>query len=107
ALTNAVLPAAGNFSGVLEARDLWKLYDMPSTDLGEGQTMGVFGMGETASVIKNLRAFEHKQRFPKVPVRVVRTQPGGDAAYTDKSGAVERTLDTQASTAMAPTAKRL
>ena len=99
--------AASGFSGVLQPRDLWSLYDMPSSDLGQGQTVGVFGVGESDSTIANLRLFEMREHLPKVPVRLVRTEPGGDAAYGDNSGAIEWYLDTQASTGMAPDVSRL
>ncbi|TMK50243.1 MAG: hypothetical protein E6G59_10210 [Actinobacteria bacterium] len=80
--------AASGFSGVLQPRDLWSLYDMPSSDLGQGQTVGVFGVGESDSTIANLRLFEMREHLRKVPVRLVRTEPGGDAAYGDNSGAI-------------------
>jgi subtilase family serine protease len=99
--------AASGFSGVLQPRDLWGLYDQPSTDLGQGQTIGIFGVGESDSTITNLRLFEQHEHFPKVPVRVVRTEPGGDATYGDNSGSIEWYLDTQASTGMAPDVSRL
>lgn len=99
--------AAGSFSGVLEPRDLWGAYDMPATDLGQGQVIGVFGNGQTDSVITQLRLFEQHERFPKVPVRVVRTEPGDNAAYGDNSGNVEWYLDVQAATGMSPDVSRL
>src|SRR5436309_363710 len=57
--------AASGFSGVLQPRDLWSLYDMPSSDLGQGQTVGVFGVGESDSTIANLRLFEMREHLPK------------------------------------------
>lgn len=81
--------------------DLWSMYDMPSTNQGQGQTLAVFGEGQTADVISNLRAFEANNKLPQVPVTVHNVGPG---PFTDDSGQLEWDLDTQASTGMAPDA---
>jgi subtilase family serine protease len=88
----------------LQPRDLWSLYNQPSTDLGQGQTSGVFGEGETDSVITQLRLFETAEGFPKVPVTVIRTEgdTDDDADYGDNTGSIEWYLDVQAMTGMAP-----
>jgi pseudomonalisin len=99
--------SAASFSGVLTPRDLWKIYNEPSTNEGQGQTIGVFGEGETDSVVTQLRLFEHKEHFPKTPVRVVHTEGGKSSDYGDNTGAIEWYLDVQASTGMAPKAKSL
>ena len=54
-------------------------------------------------MIKDLRTFESANGLPKVPVTIVRTGP----ASFDTSGADEWALDTQSSTGMARTVKRL
>jgi len=95
------------FSGVLTPRNLWKIYNEPTTDEGQGQTIGIFGEGETDSVITQLRLFEHREHFPKIPVRIVRTEGGKNSAYGDNTGSIEWYLDVQASTGMAPKAKQL
>jgi subtilase family serine protease len=100
-------PASGTFSGVLTPADLWKLYDQPATDQGQGQTVGMFGEGDAAPVVTNLRLFEQHYGLPRVPVRIVHTEPGPAAAYGDESGAIEWYLDTQAITGMAPKVSRL
>jgi hypothetical protein len=97
----------GSFSGTLLPQDLWKIYDQPSTNLGQGQTVGVFAEGASDPTITNLRLFEQHFGFPKVPVRVVRTEPGGDDQYGEELGNVEWYLDTQAETGMAPDVARL
>lgn len=98
---------ATSFSGVLTPRNLWRIYNEPATNEGQGQTIGVFGEGETDSVVTQLRLFEHKEHFPKIPVRVIHTEGGRSSAYGDNTGAIEWYLDVQASTGMAPKAKSL
>jgi pseudomonalisin/xanthomonalisin len=99
--------AATTFSGVDTPRDLWGAYDDPSTDEGQGQTMGIFTEGEMDSVVSQLRLFEAAEGFPKIPVSIVDTIPGTPADYGDNTGSVEWYLDSQASTGMSPLASRL
>jgi subtilase family serine protease len=119
-------PQTGD-QGTLTPQDLWGVYDDPGAaaltnangtstpgtlessriDLGQGQTMGVFGEGETSSVVAQLRLFEQAMGFPKVPVRTIETEGGPDTDYGDNSGAVEWYLDSQASTGMAPDTSQL
>ena len=123
-------PSVGPQSGdeeTLTPQDLWGVYDdpgasaltnsngtsTPSTlegthvDVGQGQTMGIFGEGETSSVVAQLRLFEQAMGFPKVPVRTIDTEGGPSSAYGDNTGAVEWYLDSQSSTGMSPDASRL
>jgi subtilase family serine protease len=113
--------------GVLTPQDLWGVYDDPGSsaltnatgtsdpstlesskiDLGQGQTMGIFGEGETSSVVAQLRLFESAMGLPKVPVRTVETEGGPDSAYGDNTGAIEWYLDSQSSTGMAPDVSEL
>jgi len=89
-------------TGLLHPRDLWSIYDQPSTNLGNGQTMAIFGWGVTTPVIPDLRAYEAENKFPAVPVTI---RSFGDTSTPDQSGdgaTVEWELDTQASTGMAP-----
>ena len=122
----AVGPQPGS-QGVLTPQDLWGIYNDPGAaalttangasipatlesthiDVGQGQTMGIFGEGETSSVVNQLRLFEQAMGFPKVPVRTVETEGGPDSAYGDNSGAIEWYLDSQASTGMSPDASQL
>lgn len=79
--------------------DLWSMYDMPSSNTGQGQTLAIFGEGQTTDVINNLRDFENMHKLPQVPVTVNDVGPG---PFTDDSNQIEWDLDTQASTGMAP-----
>jgi hypothetical protein len=126
AAARAVGPQAGS-ENEFTPQELWGVYDdpgaasltksngtsSPSTvqgsraSLGQRQTMGIFGEGETSSVIAQLRLFEAAMGFPKVPVRVVHTEGGADSGYGDNSGAIEWYLDSQSSTGMAPDTSRL
>jgi subtilase family serine protease len=112
---------------VYTPQDLWGIYDDPGaatlTDstgtstastvaaspfaLGQGQTIGIFGEGETSSVTAQLRLFESTEGLPKVPVRTVETEGAPDSDYGDNTGAVEWYLDSQSSTGMAPDVKQL
>jgi pseudomonalisin len=110
----AVESAAGHrsasapaFSGVLTPKNLWKLYHEPSSNQGQGQTIGIFGEGETDSVVTQLRLFEKRYHLLKIPVKTIRTEGGKASAYGDNTGAIEWYLDAQASTGMAPKAKQL
>jgi pseudomonalisin len=101
--TTAV-PTSGKVpkTGLLSIRDLWSIYDAPSTNLGNGQTMAIFGWGVTDPVIPDLRSFEAEWGLPGVPITVKRY---GDTSTPDTSGdgaTVEWELDTQSSTGMAP-----
>ena len=91
-------------TGPLGPTDLWSVYDQPSTDMGNGESIGIIGEGQTADVIPALRRFEATRNLPDVPVQVYWTDP---APKTDDSGRVEWELDTQASTGMAPDVSQL
>jgi hypothetical protein len=97
-----VHPAIGTFSGVIDVKSLWKTYDAPASDTGQGVKMGVFMAGNTEPVVGSLRLFEQQEGLPKVPVRVVRTEPGRDDEFGTNDGGGEWMLDSQASTGMAP-----
>jgi hypothetical protein len=91
--------AGGVCTGLLSPKDLWSVYDQPSSDMGQGESVGIIGEGQTTDVIHALREFEATRDLPHVPVQVYLTDPG---AMTDDSGRVEWELDTQAATGMAP-----
>jgi subtilase family serine protease len=110
-------PTQAGTETTLQPRDLWGVYDDPTNDpnpadltspqnspvdFGQGQTVGLFGEGETSSVVAQLRLFEQHENFPKVPVRTIETEGGPDSAYSDNAGSVEWYLDSQAITGMAP-----
>jgi pseudomonalisin len=94
----------GVCTGLLGPTALWSVYHQPSTDLGQGESIGIIGEGRTDDVVKALRRFEKTRGLPNVPVQVYWTDPG---AKTDDAGRVEWELDTQASTGMAPEVSQL
>ena len=98
------LPGVGACTGLLGPSELWSVYNQPSTDLGNGQAIGIIGEGQTADVISALRRFEATRNLPVVPVQVYWTDP---APKTDDAGRIEWELDTQASTGMAPNVSQL
>lgn len=102
--TVAGIPTDGSVpkTGLLSPKDLWSIYDLPSTNRGAGQSMAIFGWGVTDPVIPDLRSFEAEWGLPGVPVTV---KMYGDTSTPDTSGdgaTGEWELDTQASTGMAP-----
>ena len=104
ATTTTAVPTSGTVpkTGLLSIRDLWSIYDAPSTNMGNGQTMAIFGWGVTDPVVPDLRSFEAEWGLPGVPIAVKKY---GDTSTPDTSGdgaTVEWELDTQASTGMAP-----
>jgi subtilase family serine protease len=104
AATTTAAPTSGSVpkTGLLSIKDLWSIYDAPSTNLGNGQTMAIFGWGVTDPVIPDLRSFEAEWGLPGVPIAVKKY---GDTSTPDTSGdgaTGEWELDTQASTGMAP-----
>jgi subtilase family serine protease len=101
--TEAMVPS-GNVpkTGLLSIRDLWSIYDAPATNLGNGQSMAIFGWGVTDPVVPDLRSFEAEWGLPGVPITV---KQYGDTSTPDTSGdgaTEEWELDTQSSTGMAP-----
>jgi subtilase family serine protease len=113
---NGVIPDAlpqakvkkGPYLGLLYPRNLWGVYNLPKSNQGEGQTAGIFMEGYTNSVIANLRLFEQHNRFPQVPVRVVKAAgKGTPGEYGDNLAGVEWYLDSAAITGMAPKLRRL
>jgi pseudomonalisin len=102
--TTTAAPTSGSVpkTGLLSIRDLWSIYDAPDTNMGNGQTMAIFGWGVTDGVVPDLRSFEAEWGLPGVPISVKKY---GDTSTPDTSGdgaTVEWELDTQASTGMAP-----
>ena len=92
-------PVGGVCTGLLGPTELWSVYDQPSVNYGNGESIGIIGEGRADTVITALRRFETTRNLPNVPVQVYWTDAG---PKTDDSGRVEWELDTQASTGMAP-----
>jgi subtilase family serine protease len=99
---HTVHPMVGNFSGLVDVRSLWKTYDVPAGNEGEGSRAGVFMVGNTAPVVGSLRVFETVEKLPRVPVRTVLTAPGRPEDFEANEGGIEWMLDSQSSTGMAP-----
>jgi hypothetical protein len=87
-----------------DASDISRLYDGPASNQGQGQSMAIFGEGQTAPVIGDLRRFEQYNHLPRVNVKVIHT---GLGPYTSNDGQDEWDLDTQSSTAVAPNVSQL
>ena len=89
-------------TGLTTPKDLWSVYAQPSAYQGQGQKLAVFGEGQTADVITDLRQFESVNKLPKIPVTV--KHPKGDTNFSDDTGRTEWNIDSQASSGMAPKA---
>ncbi len=89
----------------LTPQQLWSVYDMPSNNTGQGQSVAVMGSGDSSTTVKDLALFEQEMKLPQVPVKVTDIPKDGD--FSDTSGNVEWELDTQSSTGMAPNVKQV
>ena len=99
-------------TGQLTPQALWSIYDQPANNLGEGQTMAIFGwtsLGDGqghdttgTQTISDLRVAEQHWGFPQTPIQYAlygdTTTPDSDQSAAQG----EWNLDTQASTDMAP-----
>ena len=99
------LCVSGTCTGLTTPQDLWSIYDQPDSDQGQGQTMAIFGEGQTDDVIADLRDFEAGHGLRRMPVSVVHADGPDTGQYGDDSGRVEWNIDTQSSTGMAPLAR--
>jgi pseudomonalisin len=80
-----------------------KVYDATSTTPGTGTTLAVIAEGDVTQTVKDLRTFEAKRKLPQVPVQLVYT----GVKSPDTAGVDEWDLDTQTSTGIASSAKKL
>ncbi len=103
----AVPAAPAPYTGLLTPQNMWGIYDMPNSNMGQGQSAGLFMEGYTNSVIANLRVYERRHSLPQVPVRVVRGGTGDDRAFGDNTDAIEWYLDSDAITGVAPKLREL
>jgi pseudomonalisin len=101
----AATPSAPTIPAELTPQELWSIYDMPSDNLGQGQSVAVMGSGDSSTTVKDLAIFESEHGLPAVPVTVTDIPQDGD--FSDTSGNVEWELDTQSSTGMAPGVNRV
>lgn len=81
----------------------WKAYDVATVPSANATSIAVMAEGDLSGVVTDLRSFEALEKLPQVPVTIV---PVG-VASTDTSGSDEWDLDTQYTTGMAGTARRL
>jgi Pro-kumamolisin, activation domain len=102
-LPRAGAAARGIRTGQLSPQQLWDVYDQPPDNLGQGATMAILGAGQVETVIADLRTFEARHGFPSMLIRVHYV---GAGPHDDGSGTAEWDLDSQASTGMAPLARR-
>jgi pseudomonalisin len=96
---------APTIPAALTPQQLWSVYDMPSANTGQGQSVAVMGSGDSSTTVKDLALFEQEMKLPQVPVKVTDIPKDGD--FSDTGGNVEWELDTQASTGMAPSVKQV
>ncbi len=101
------LPAASvpTIPAELTPQDMWSIYDMPSNNMGQGQSIAIMGAGDSTTTVKDLAIFESEHNLPKVPVQVTDIPKDGD--FSDTGGNVEWELDTQSSTGVAPDVKKV
>jgi pseudomonalisin len=91
--------------GLTTPTDLWGVYQQPAAYQGQGQSIAIFGEGQSDGVVSDLRAYEAQNGLPQIPVTV--RHPAGDTDFSDDAGHIEWNIDTQASTGMAPEAVNL
>jgi subtilase family serine protease len=84
-------------------RNFWTAYDVGTTSTGNATAIAIFAEGDLTQVIKDLRVAETVNQLPQVPVQIV---PVG-LASPDTAGQDEWDLDTQMSTGMAGTVRKL
>jgi pseudomonalisin len=95
--------AGGIKTGQLSPQELWDVYHQPPDNLGQGATMAIIGAGQVETVIADLRTFESRHSFPRMLTRVHYV---GAGPHDDGTGTAEWDLDSQASSGMAPLARR-
>jgi pseudomonalisin len=84
-------------------QNFWTAYDVANTPTGGATTIAIFAEGDLTQVVKDLRVAETVNQLPQVPVQIV---PVG-LASPDTAGQDEWDLDTQMSTGMAGTVRKL
>jgi subtilase family serine protease len=81
----------------------WRAYDARKATTGAHTRVAIFAEGALGGVVKDLRVEETANGLPKVPVTIIRVGP----ASSDTSSVDEWDLDTQYSTGMAKSVRRL
>ncbi len=103
--TAVATPSVPVVPAELTPQDMWSIYDMPSNNEGQGQSIAIMGSGDSSTTVKDLAIFEGEHGLPKVPVKV--TDIPADGNFSDTSGNVEWELDTQSSTGVAPDVRQV
>jgi pseudomonalisin len=99
--TSVARPAIFPIPGLYDPKNLWKAYEQPDDNTGQGQRLAAFGWGAPSTIATDLVKFETNNNLPRVPLTVLQV---GTPNNTDTAGLVEWDLDSQASTGMAPSA---
>lgn len=95
---SATPSATGHFP-----RDFQTIYDAGGTATGSATSIAIIAEGNLAQTIVDLRTAEAKQHLPQVPVQVIPIGPPS----ADTSAQAEWDLDSQTSTAVAQTVRKL
>ena len=96
-------PSGGACVGAVTPQDLWSVYGMPASNLGQGQKIGVIGAGDFKQPESDLRQFESEFKLPAVDV--IAHPVADDGTLTSDEG--EWAMDSEASTGMAPDVESL
>ncbi|MCU4182803.1 S53 family peptidase [Acidiferrimicrobium sp. IK] len=100
--SSCAVPGVG-YPCTYNPQGLQAAYDATTAPTGAKSSIAIFAEGDLSQVVKDLRQEETANGLPQVPVSIVPT----GIASSDTSGADEWDLDTQYSTGMAQTVKRL
>lgn len=105
---SAAVPAAGlptslNYPAAYTPQDFWSLYDAPSGQTGAGQQLSIITEGDVSQPRADLATFEKTYGLPTVTWNQINV----GTPSTDTSGDDEWDLDSQYSTAFAPSVTAL
>lgn len=92
-----------DLDGGIPPQDFQNTYDAGKTPTGANTSIAIMTEGDITQVPKDLRLAESKNKLPQVPLTQVNVGPQSK----DASGLDEFDMDSQSSTAMATTVKRL
>jgi subtilase family serine protease len=95
--------------GTLEYTDLWAVYNLPPAITGVGQKIAIIGTGDSGGPTNDLHKYETDRHLPLVPT-VCHPASGNNCLSTataDTGNEGEWALDSESSTAMAPSVTEL
>lgn len=87
------------------AKQLQKAYNASSFTTGMNTNIAIFAQGKLTQTVRDLRNMEQNNRLPQVPVSIV--DVNGGTRSSDTSNLIEWNLDTQYSSGMAQSVKRM